>query len=146
MTGHPETLDSTEEQAGDSNDFAGQAKRFAIVGLIATSLHFLVIVLAIHLFALPSTTLATMLGTCVGILTSYLGHHRYTFAAEGRHRRRFSMFIAAYGVVMALHAGLMYLLSDRLGLTYAIPFLIATAISALVTFVLNREVVFRPIA
>ncbi len=122
----------------------GQAKRFVLVGLGATGAHFLVLAAAVHIFQVASLTVATLMGTCVGIVVSYLGHHRFTFAAVGRHVPRFGMFVIVYGVVMTLHAGLMYVMGDTLGWTYAVPFIVATAISAAITFVLTRQVVFRP--
>lgn len=121
-----------------------QAKRFGLVGLGATGVHFLVLSAAVHVFQVASLTVATVIGTCFGIVVSYLGHHRFTFAAVGGHVPRFSMFLIVYGVVMTLHAGLMYVMGDTLGWTYAVPFIVATAISAAVTFVLTRQVVFRP--
>ena len=122
----------------------GQVKRFVLVGLGATGAHFLVLSAAVHIFQVASLTVATVIGTCVGIVVSYLGHHRFTFAAVGGHVPRFGMFVIVYGVVMTLHAGLMYVMGDTLGWTYAVPFIIATAFSAAVTFVLTRQVVFRP--
>ena len=146
-----------EESSADSNGYpagpvgnsgwgtiAHQAKRFVLVGLGATMAHFLVLSAAVHVFQIASLTVATLLGTCVGIVVSYLGHHRYTFAAVGGHVPRFSMFVIVYGVVMSLHAGLMYIMGDQLGWAYAVPFVVATIISAIATFVLTRQVVFRP--
>lgn len=135
---------SISDRPNRGNDgVVSQARRFAIVGLVATAVHFSVIVIVVDLFRVSNATLATFLGTCVGIVISYLGHHRYTFSAVGEHRQRFVTFVAAYGAVMTLHAGLMYLLTEKFGLSYAIPFVAATGISTLITFVLNRQVVFR---
>lgn len=126
------------------NKIAHQAKRFVLVGLGATAAHFIVLSAAVHIFHVASLTVATIMGTCVGIVVSYLGHHRYTYAAVGGHIPRFSLFLIVYGVVMSLHAGLMYVMGDTLGWTYAVPFVLATVISAFVTFVLTRQLVFRP--
>ena len=143
---HGEAVHGEAAGGEGGHGVATQAGRFVLVGLTATAVHFLVIVISIHVFSVRSPTLATVFGTVLGTLTSYFGHHRYTFSAIGRHVPRFSMFIATYGLVMGLHAGTMYVLSDLLGIAYAIPFVIATVASATATFVLNRQIVFRPVS
>lgn len=137
---------ATSDAFGDNrlSTILHQAKRFGLVGLGATGVHFLVLSAAVHIFQVASLTVATVIGTCCGIVVSYLGHHRFTFAAVGGHVPRFSMFVVVYGVVMTLHGGLMYVMGDTLGWTYAVPFIVATGISAAITFVLTRQVVFRP--
>ena len=128
--------------AGSLGELAGQGMRFAAVGVAATSVHFLTVVLIVDVLGLPNATLATFAGCVLGILTSYAGNHRWTFKARRRHLYYFSRFLTAYASVMLLHTGLMYVMEHLLGLHYVIPFAAATGVSTVVNFLLNRYVVF----
>jgi len=124
-------------------ELLGQGARFALVGIAATLVHFLVIVVLVDLLGWLAPTPATVVGSAFGILTAYLGNYGFVFRLDdGRHHRYAPRFAATYLSVMAIHAGMMYLFVDVLHLRYEYGFLVATAFSATTTFIANRLVVF----
>ena len=121
----------------------GQVSRFAVVGVAATAVHYLVIVLLVDGLAWTGPTPATVVGSVFGIATAYLGNALFVFAAiERRHAVHAPRFVVVYLTVMAIHAGMMYLFADLLGLPYTLGFVVATGFSALTTFLANRYLVF----
>lgn len=121
----------------------GQGGRFALVGVLATAVHYATIVLLVDGLHSMGPTPATVIGSMLGIATAYLGNYLYVFRVrDGRHATYASRFAMVYLAVMALHAGLMHLMADRLGLAYTIGFVAATICSAITTFLGNRCLVF----
>jgi len=121
-----------------------QVSRFAAVGVVATLVHYLVIVLLVDLLHWVGPTPATVAGSVFGIATAYFGNAHFVFEIEERrHAVYVPRFVVIYLSVMAIHAGMMYLFADRMGLQYTVGFVVATAFSAITTFLANRYLVFN---
>ncbi|WP_172838811.1 GtrA family protein [Solemya velesiana gill symbiont] len=115
------------------------------VGIAATLVHYLVIVLLLDLLEWATPTPATVVGSVFGIATAYMGNYLYVFGLSDRNHDHYApRFIATYLTVMAIHAGMMYLFVDILNLRYEYGFVVATIFSATTTFIANHLVVFRP--
>ena len=125
-------------------DLISQGGRFALIGVIATLVHFVVIVLLVEILGLLTPTPSTVIGSIFGITVAYLGNYWFVFRLDDqRHDLYAPRFVVTYLGVMAIHAGMMYLFVDVLYLKYAYGFIVATVFSATTTFLANRLVVFR---
>ncbi|WP_226498500.1 GtrA family protein [Ferribacterium limneticum] len=122
----------------------GETARYAINGAFSTLVHFSVLSVAIEGFDMPSASLANLLAACIGITTSFIGSKYYVFR---RHRdplhEQAAKFVALYGVIALLHAGVMALVTDIGGVNYRIGLVLATALQVLLSFSGNRRLVFK---
>lgn len=119
------------------------AIRFAINGLFATAVHYLVLVALIEVVGLRSAGLANGMAAIVGIAVSYLGNRSLVFRSDATHRVALPRFLAVYTCVAIIHAAGLTVWTDMLHLPYQAGFLIATGLSAVVTYLANRLYVFR---
>lgn len=122
----------------------GEAARYGINGAFSTLVHFSALSVAIEGFDMQSASLANLLAACIGIATSFVGSKYYVFR---RHRdplhEQAAKFVALYGVIALLHAGVMALVADMGGIDYRIGFVLATALQVSLSFSGNRRLVFK---
>lgn len=116
--------------------------RFALNGVLATSVHFSVLTALVHMPQWPSAGLANLIAACFGISVSYLGAKSFVFRSQAPVASTLPRFLAIYAVVAALHGLVLAAWTDYGGLPYAIGFLIATLCSMVATFLGNRFLVF----
>lgn len=117
---------------------------FALNGLAATAVHFAVLVLGIEVLGLGSAALANVPAAACGILASFLGNRYVVFLAGDRPvAGQAARFVLLYAALAALHTGLVFLLSDAMGMDYRIAFVAATAVQVVLSYLGNRLVVFR---
>ncbi|MES9967875.1 MAG: GtrA family protein [Sedimenticola sp.] len=122
-----------------------RGSRFALVGILATLVHYLVIVMLVDLLGWMGPTPATVVGSIFGIATAYAGNYLYVFGLSDRKHDHYApRFVFTYLSVMAIHAGMMYLFADILGLRYEYGFVVATLFSATTTFIANHFVFRGP--
>jgi putative flippase GtrA len=122
---------------------AGQIPRFAAVGALATLVHFVTLALLVEIVRVPWPTVASAIGAVLGIATSYLGNYAWTFARREPHRAFVGQFIVTYLLTMTLHTLLMYAQTNFLKLDYTIAFVVATAASTAMNFLLSKFAVFE---
>jgi putative flippase GtrA len=124
-------------------ELLGKGARFVLVGLVATLVHYLVILCLVDLLNLLDPTPATVVGSVFGIATAYVGNYHYVFGVDdNRHDHYVPRFVITYLIVMTIHASVMYLFVELLLLPYELGFITATALSAITTFAANNLVVF----
>ena len=120
---------------------AGQFTRYGAVGAVATAAHYLLLVLCVEVLQWPAWW-ASGVGAVAGAQVAYLGNRRFTFARGASVRVSWPRFqlVALAGallgmavVALAVWAGLHYLLAQC----------IATGLSLLLTFAINRWWTFR---
>jgi putative flippase GtrA len=118
-----------------------QLMRYAVVGAVATLVHYLLLVACVELAGWPAW-LASGFGAVAGAQIAYYGNRRFTFAHGGARAASWPRFqatallgaVAGMGVVaLAVRAGLYYLLAQVL----------ATLLMLLLTFGINRRWTFR---
>lgn len=118
-----------------------QGLRFAIVGVIATTVHYAILIGLVE--ALNATPLvATTLGYCVGIVVSFALNRRYTFAAQNNVASRFVKFVVLYASGAVLNGAVMSALMQA-GAFYLVAQIGATALVLIWNFAGARYVVFR---
>ena len=124
-------------------DEAGRVARFVLNGLVATAVHYGVLAALIEGAGMTSAALANAFAAVWGIAISYAGNRSFVLKSRTPHRRAGPRFLAGYAAVVSLHGGAMALWADIGGLDYRIGFLLFTGLAAVLTYLLNRFLVFR---
>ncbi len=124
-------------------DEAARLLRFVANGLVASAVHYGVLVLLVEGVGMGSVGIATGLAAVAGIGVSYLGNRHYVLRVAAAHPTALPRFVVCYGVVIGLHSGLMAMWADWAGLGYSAGFAMITAVAASATYLLNRFYVFR---
>jgi putative flippase GtrA len=120
-----------------------KAARFALVGVSNTLIDFGVFTVLAQLLSV-NVYLSQVLGYCAGTLNSYVLNRSWTFRSKGRFfSPALARFLALNLCMLALSTGLLYLLFDVVGLPKLGAKAGATAITMVVSFLVNRFWVFR---
>jgi putative flippase GtrA len=126
----------------------GQVARYLVNGVVATGVHYAVLTACLELLKFPSAGLANLVAASFGITTSFFGSRYFVFRRPdepiGRQAGRFG---ALYAAIAGLHALVLALWTDWLGLDYRWGFLLATAMQVAFSYWGNKRLVFnRPAA
>ena len=125
-----------------------EALKFLIVGLAASTVHFLVATLLIEMWGWAGWQ-ANAIGFCFGFPVSYLGHAHITFAAGNYKRERATTgrslwrFAASVGFCFLLSQASVYLFVDVLNLPHRFVLIGTIAGAAVVSYLLNKFWSFR---
>jgi putative flippase GtrA len=123
---------------------ASEKLRYLINGILATLAHYLVLHTAMDGLGLGSAGLANLLGSAAGIATSYIGNRHFVYRqTEAPLLAQGSRFMALYVPLAAMHGGVLYLWTDRLGLNYRIGFLVTIALQVIIGYFGNKHLVFK---
>ena len=115
--------------------------RYTAVGAGATALHYLLLVLFVEGFGWPAW-LASGFGAVAGAQAAYLGNRWYTFRHQGDMRASWPRFQATALIGALLGMGVVAL-AVRAGLHYLLAQMLATGLSLVLTFAINRVWTFR---
>jgi putative flippase GtrA len=110
--------------------------RFVVVGVIATGVHYLVLVAAVEL-AGWSAVWGSGLGFGTGAVVNYLLNRRFTFRSQVPHGTAVSRFVVVMGGAFALNQLLMHLLTQVVGLPYLVAQILTTGITLFWNFAGN---------
>ena len=118
--------------------------RYAINGLVATTVHFCVLELNLKLLGFSSTGMANFVAAFFGIFTSFVGSRYFVFKAyEQSIIRQVLKFAGLYTAIAFIHGVVMYSWSDIFGWDYIIGFTIATTIQVMISYWGNKFLVFK---
>ncbi|MCU6454652.1 GtrA family protein [Sphingomonas sp. A2-49] len=124
----------------------GQMVRFAIVGGLSTLIYSAVYLpLTIWIFPRAHAVYAVPFAFAVAVTAGYVMHSRWSFRGHGSgHRSRWqqAQFVAVQGTGMALNALVTWIGTAQLGLPAWAPLLPAVGLATILTFILNRWLVF----
>lgn len=120
---------------------AQQFLRFAMVGAVATAVHYAILISLVEL-AQVELLPATSIGFVAGAVVSYTLNRRYTFASQQHFGRGLAMFLAVGFVGLGLNGLIVSLLAGA-GLLYILAQMIATGLVLIWNFGAARLVVFR---
>lgn len=123
-------------------DLYGGAWRFAVVGGLATAVHVAVFFLLQRTTSL-SPTVATVPAFLCAVLLSYSLNFRWTFRADGSHRRRFPRFALLALAGAFANVGIMYVTTDLLGWAPALGLAVVVTVIPVLSFLGNRSWSFR---
>ncbi len=121
---------------------APEMVRFGIVGMAATLTHYLALILLVEsggLRATPATGIAFLLALCV----TYLGQSYFVFRAADHGTSRLARFCMVALGGLAANSAMMFVVTESLGLSYHIGFVITLMIVPTASFILSKIWVFR---
>jgi len=118
-----------------------QFVKFALVGGVATALHYAILVALVEGLRWPPVA-ATSVGFAVSALGNYLLNRRFTFRSRRRHVEAAPRFAVVAVVGFFINAGVVWLAFDAAGLHYLVAQVVATLATLGWTFVGNRHWTF----
>ncbi|MGE5147008.1 MAG: GtrA family protein [Candidatus Eiseniibacteriota bacterium] len=120
----------------------GQFGRFVVVGLLATGTH-----VGVAMALVESGTMGIMTANVVAFMlalaVSYVGNHRWTFAADGDHGRRLPRFVTLALIGFAANQLIVAAIVTLAGWDYRIALAVVVLVMPGLSFVANRRWVFR---
>ena len=114
--------------------------RYTAVGAIATAVHYLVLIACVEWGRWPAF-IASGTGAVVGAQLAYAGNRWFTFAHTGAVRASWPRFQAT-ALIGALISMAVVALGVRIGLHYLLAQIVATLLSLVLTFAVNRAWTF----
>ena len=123
---------------------AARLLRYVLNGLLATGVHYLVLIVLINSLAVRPIGLANLVAAITGTAASFVGNRRFVFKAVNAPVQKQAMhFALLYAILAVIHSACMYLWCDILNRDYQIGFLLATGLQFLLSYIFNSRVVFR---
>lgn len=120
-----------------------EAMRYVVNGVIATLVHFSVLVFNIDVLGFQSAAAANFIAAIIGIGTSFLGSRYFVFQAHKQPAfSQLMKFLSLYGFIALLHASLMMVWADILLFDYKAGFVFITVIQVLCSYIGNKYLVF----
>jgi len=113
------------------------------VGIAATLVHFVTLGSLVEICGFQWPTFASAVGCVFGIVTSYFGNYTWTFGRTEPHRNFLGRFILVYVCTLFANTLLLYLLIRFFDMHYGAAFLLGTAASAAMNFLLSKHAVFQ---
>jgi len=120
-----------------------QGMRFIVNGLGATAVNYAVLVILIEYAGLRFAGVAALLSAIAGISASFVGNRLFVFRSKAPVLTESIRFNVLYAGIALFQAVCMGLWSDLLSLDYSIGFLLITVMSAFLSYVGNRSMVFK---
>jgi putative flippase GtrA len=123
---------------------AHEVVRYVLNGVLATAVHYGVLMLNIEVFGFRSAGMANAVAALFGISASFLGSRYFVFQhTVGSFHRQALGFGLLYGATAALHGLCLWLWTDRHGLDYRAGFVIVTAMQMALSYVGNKFLIFK---
>lgn len=123
---------------------AFQIIRYGINGVIATLVHYGVLVLLLEQVAIPSAGISNLIAAVFGISASFIGNRYFVFRqTQSAIWRQLWRFSALYGAIAVVHGATLWLWSDVGQFDYRLGFIVATIIQFVLSYTGNRFLVFK---
>ncbi|MCY7317129.1 MAG: GtrA family protein [Ramlibacter sp.] len=130
--------------ATQSRTELGQVARYIVNGLLATAVHYGVLTFCLAVLKLPSAGVANLIAAVFGITASFFGSRYFVFRRPDEPMRsQAARFALLYGAIALLHALVLALWTDLLGLDYRLGFLLATGLQVTLSYWGNKRLVFN---
>ena len=113
--------------------------RFTINGLVATGVHYLVMVFAIHV---TWYSLAYASAFLFAVVTSFWGNKRFVFKSRQVQGFQFVKFVVLYLGLLVMTSLTMWVVSDYGGLHYNVGFIIAVTLQFIGGYLGSRYLIF----
>ncbi len=130
-------------ERGGIDELKEQLGRFLLVGIAATSVHYVVALLSANAINLYS---ANLLGYLAAVTVSYFGHQRYSFRLGTdavSHRKQMPRFIAGSLSGLVLSYAVLAIMRDLLGAANWLSLAAAAGLVPVYAFFFNKLYVFR---
>ncbi|MFJ2986883.1 GtrA family protein [Collimonas sp. NPDC087041] len=109
---------------------------FAVVGATGTLIHYAILLSLVELLG-RSAMVGTIAGSIAGAIWNFFLNHRLTFKSKQQFHQTAPRFFLIAAVSLALNAGLMYLLVERMHVNYLIAQLAVTIFILCVNYISN---------
>jgi len=116
--------------------------RFTINGLVATGVHYLVMVFAIHVLNITWYSLAYAFAFLFAVVTSFWGNKRFVFKSRQVQDFQFVKFVVLYLGLLVMTSLTMWMVSDYGGLHYNAGFIIAVTMQFIGGYLGSRYLIF----
>ena len=110
----------------------GQLVRYGLVGIASALTHFLAAIAIVEIVNI-SPKMGNAIGFCVGFITSFLGHHHWTYSAAQPRMNTLPRFTFVAVVSFAINGLLFAILVDR----WSVPYPLAVAVALTIIPVAN---------
>jgi len=118
--------------------------RYLLNGLIATGVHYGVLVVLLERFELNSASVANLIAAGFGIFASFMGSRYFVFQQVSEPAlRQIYRFLPLYAIIAGVHTMVMWVWADHMGWNYTLGFLLATAFQMGGSFFGNKYFVFK---
>ena len=121
---------------------AQQVISFAGIGLIATLLQYLILILLVQLFSIKPVYASTI-GYFSSALLSYYLNYVFTFSSSAKHHIAVTKFFVVVAIGMSLNAVMMYLLTEKLSVFYIVAQVMTTGVVFIWNFIGSRLWAFK---
>jgi len=115
--------------------------RYSLIGVIATFVHYVVLVTLIEL-AGANAGLSAAVGAICGALAGYAGNRGFTFLSDAPHRRALPRFVLIASLGAITNGSIVWSGTELLRMHYLGAQLVATALILGLGFSLNRRWTF----
>jgi putative flippase GtrA len=129
------------QREGIAMSLQAQFVKFALVGGLATALHYAILVVLVEGPRWPPVV-ASSVGFAISALGNYLLNRRFTFRSQRRHVEAAPRFAVVAVVGFWINAGVMWLAFHAAGLHYLVAQVVATLVTLGWTFLANRNWTF----
>ena len=124
--------------------FERQSVRYVINGLLATSVHFVVLTFNLKCLAWSSAGQSNLVAAIFGIMTSFIGSRYYVFRGSAEPLAQQAVrFIFLYIAIALMHGAMLYLWVDVYLMNYVTGFILATFMQMVFSFWGNKVMVFK---
>jgi len=118
--------------------------RYILNGLLATAVHYGVLLTNVQLFNMQSIGLANLIAALFGITISFIGSRYFVFKNQKELIIRQAVkFGSLYTLIAVFHGLILFIWSDIFNFDFRIGFVIATAFQVFITYFGNRKLVFK---
>lgn len=126
-----------------SEDVRLQFFRFLLCGLVATSVHYAVLVFFMEVLDFGVASLANGCAALIAISFSFVGNRYFVFSSLNEAwQHQATHFMVIYLLTAVIHSSVLLLWSDIYGFDYTLGFVIATTLQLAITFTANKFLVF----
>ncbi len=112
--------------------------RYLLVGLLATAVHYALLVVLVERVGLAPAPSAGF-GAACGALAAYAGNRSFTFPGRAPHGQALPRFLAVAALAVAANSAIVWSATEILGMNYLAAQVVATATVVWGGFVLNRR-------
>ncbi len=116
--------------------------RYLVVGVAATSLHYILLFVLVEACGLAAPTSA-VIGALGGALLAYAGNRQFTFAHSAGHTQALPRFLAVAATGAAVNGLIVWAGTSQFGLHYMLAQVLATMLVVVLTFQMNRAWTFK---
>ncbi|MBT2298868.1 GtrA family protein [Variovorax paradoxus] len=119
-----------------------QLLKFAMVGVLNTTLGYAVIFGCMYAFGLGAVV-SNIIGYAIGLMVSYSLNRSFTFRSAGARRAEMVRFVAIFMLAYLANLGVLVLLIHRFGSHEGVAQAVAGVAYFGLSFILNKYYVFR---